>query len=139
MCFSVLIIDDSKMDRFISETVIEKTSFARHVVSYSTVADGLNYLQSLISAPEKLPQVIFLDVNLPAMDGFDFLDNFLKLSEDVQKRCTVFMVSATSSVANLERIKEYPVVRKFFNKPLTPEILKDVHVYMIKQPIFQHK
>ena len=130
MCLSVLIIDDSGMDRFLSETVIKKNYFARHIVSHSSVPEGLNYLQSLVHVPEKLPQVIFLDINMPHMDGFDFLDHFLKFSEEVQKRCTIFMISGTNSIKEMERIKKYPVVRKFFNKPLTHDILNDIHACM---------
>jgi len=127
---SALIIDDSKLDRMMSAAVIKKNLFAKQIVSCHSVSEGLTYLQSLIREPESLPEVIFLDVNMPGMDGFDFLDSFLKFPLEVQKSCTIFMVSATNSLEELERIKTYKVVRKFYNKPLTFDILKNIRACM---------
>ena len=125
------------MDRYLSETVIKKDQFAAHIVSCSSVDEGLDYLHSLEDVPDKLPEIIFLDVNMPVMDGFDFINNFLKLPETIQKHCTIFMISATNSPDDFERIKTYPVVRKFFEKPLTTDILNDIRARMA--PLAHHK
>ncbi len=130
MYSSVLIVDDSNIDRFISETVIRKDGFAARIISYNAVDKGLEYLQSHADNPEELPEIIFLDVNMPVMDGFDFLNNFLNLPESIQKHCTIFMISATNSVDDFERIKSYPIVRKFFEKPLSIETLNAIKIYM---------
>ncbi len=132
---NVLIVDDSSMDRRLSELVIERSLFAGQITSCSSVLEGLCYLQSLIESPEQLPSVIFLDVNMPILDGFDFLDNFLKFPYYVQQHCAVFMLSATNSPDELERIKTYPVVRKFYRKPLNVGILDNIHEHIEKQKV----
>jgi CheY-like chemotaxis protein len=122
----VVIVDDGKMDRIISSTVIKRDLFAEEISDFGSAIDALNYLHSLINTPDKFPPVIFLDVNMPGMDGFDFLDAFRKFPESVQKLCTVIMISATQSVDDLKRIHTYPSVQWFFNKPLTDKMLHKV-------------
>jgi len=132
MPLSVLIIDDSNIDRLLTEKVIQGDMFAAEVVSCGSVREGLTHLLSRSSAFEKMPDVILLDVNMPMLDGFDFLDSFMKFPEEMQRQSAIFMLSATNSQAELERIARYPIVRRFFNKPLTSDILNDIRAEMEK-------
>jgi CheY-like chemotaxis protein len=135
MSFDVLIIDDSNMDRILSEEIIKNDMFSSHITSCSSVREGLSYLLSVTSHSEKLPDVILLDINMPMLDGFDFLDSFLRFPEEVRRQCTIFMISATNSPAELRRITTYPIVRKFFTKPLTSETLNIIRTELEKQRI----
>lgn len=127
---NVLIIDDSDFQRVLSEAIIRKHSFANSIVSVDSVLNGINYLKSLIQQPENLPAVIFLDVNMPEYDGFDFLDHYLQFPEEIQKRCSIFMISATNSEEDMKRLEMYPIVRKFFHKPLSEDILDYIRAYI---------
>ena len=127
---NVIVIDDSEIDRFISRSVIKRNNFALSCIAFATVEDGLAYLRTLINLSEPFPEIIFLDVNMPEMDGFDFLDNYLKLPPDIQTTSNIFMISATNSESDYARIKTYSIVRKLFSKPLTPSILNEVKHYL---------
>ena len=131
MGLRVFIIDDSNIERIISETVVRQYGIADDVLTCGSANEGLGYLRTLTAYPEKLPDIILLDLNMPVRDGFDFLDDFLHLPESIQQHCTIFMVSATRSKKDFERIKEYPVIRKFFAKPLSQKALNDIHDYMV--------
>ncbi len=123
---TVMVVDDSRLDRHITGTVIKKNLFAEEIVEFSAVASALDYLYLIIDQPEIFPKFIFLDINMPELDGFDFLDGYLKLPQEVQERCTIIMISATNSKEDFRRINTYPVVHTFFNKPLSERILNDI-------------
>jgi CheY-like chemotaxis protein len=125
-----LIVDDNGMDRRVAAAVIQNNLFAEEVVCFSSAPSALAHLESLFALPAALPAFIFLDVDMPEMDGFDFLDAYLQFPEDIQKRSTIIIVSATNSEEKLERIQSYPIVSMFFEKPLSHKILNGIRSRM---------
>jgi len=126
----VMVVDDTDIDRLISVAFIKKNLFAEEVSAHSSVFAALRHLHALEKHPDSFPPVIFLDVNMPIMDGFAFLDNYLKLPDDLQRRSTIIMISATNSEEDFVRIHSYPIVRMFFQKPLSEAILNEIRTAM---------
>ena len=83
----VLLIDDNDIDNFINERMITTNHFGKQVVVKNSGDLALNYLKEHQSDPNTLPQIIFLDLNMPVMDGFAFLEEYDKLSDTVKKSC----------------------------------------------------
>lgn len=123
---SVLLIDDNEIDNFTNERLISKSNFASRVIIKDFAKDALEMLRN--SSPEELPQLIFLDVMMPVMDGFGFLEEFDKLSQDVKKKCKVVMLSSSESFKDLNRANKNIYVSKFLNKPLTEAVLKAINI-----------
>jgi CheY-like chemotaxis protein len=117
----VLIIDDSETDRYVAKRMIEKYKFSHEIVVQESATNALLYLQSIEITPEELPEFIFLDIRMPEMDGFGFLEEFKKLSDTTKAKCTIVMLSTSLDAEDLERAKSNPLVNRFVNKPLDKE------------------
>src|SRR5262245_33262074 len=87
----VMLIDDNEVDRYIGSRNITKYFFSEEVITKPSARSALDYLQSLAETPQLLPQLIFLDIRMPDLDGFGFLDAYAKLPETVQKNCIIMM------------------------------------------------
>ena len=85
----VMLVDDNDTDNFISKRIIEITNFATEVIVKSSGKSALDYLEENNDDAESLPEIIFLDINMPIVDGFVFLYEFEKFNDTVKDKCKV--------------------------------------------------
>ncbi|HLG35246.1 MAG TPA: response regulator [Bacteroidia bacterium] len=122
----VLLIDDNDMDNYISNHIISKNNLAEKISIKTSAMDALEYLNNLQANPKEFPNLIFLDIRMPAMDGFDFLEEFIKFPQAVNKQCDVVMLTSSSDQNDINRASQYPVVKKYLNKPLEISMLENL-------------
>ena len=122
----VMVIDDSDSDLYVAEHYLKKYFIAENVISFESAAEGLDYLMQNANLIEQLPSIIFLDIRMPVMDGFEFLDTYEKLPTSVHEHCTVIMLSSSADPRDHERIKNNSFVKKFISKPLDKEKLQEL-------------
>src|SRR5688572_7584490 len=121
----VLVIDDSRIDLYVAEQSIKKYSKAKEVVLKDSAHAGLEYLIfQFIYKPDKLPQVIFLDILMPDMDGFAFLTEYQKLPDEIHQRCKVVMLTSSEDPYDRKRASINPMVEGYICKPLGKESLQ---------------
>nr|WKN39426.1 response regulator [Tunicatimonas sp. TK19036] len=120
----VLLIDDNETDNFISRRVIELTQFAQRVIVKSSGRQALDYLQEHLQNPSELPDLIFLDINMPIMDGFMFLYEFETLPAEIQQKARVIILSSSEDRRDVDKIITNPAVIKYITKPLTQDDLE---------------
>jgi CheY-like chemotaxis protein len=125
---SVLLVDDSEIDNFVNKKLISKTQFAKETFEKLTARSALEFLQKESANHENLPDIIFLDIMMPIMDGFAFLNEFDKLPESVRKKCKIVMLSSSESFKDLNRANSNKYVKKFLNKPLNEKALQVLNV-----------
>ena len=122
----VMLVDDNDTDNFISKRIIEITKFASDVIIKNSGKSALEYLDEHRNNPEKLPNIIFLDINMPIVDGFVFLYEFEKFQDLVKNKCKVIILSSSDNKRDIDKIVNNDHVIKFITKPLTEAALDEV-------------
>lgn len=119
---AVMLIDDNDIDNFVNEKIIKSSQFANTVYTHTSVSSGLESLKNMEiikhSSPEIIPEIIFLDINLPILDGFQFLDEFEKFSEVLKSKIKIIILTSSISPNDLEKSKGYNSVIDYWYKPL---------------------
>ena len=118
----VLVIDDSIADRFIAQKILEKNHIADSIVLKPSGKEGLEYFISTIPL-QQMPDLIFLDIRMPVMDGIEFLEKFKDLPEFAKKSCKIYMLSSSDYIEDKKRAGQYPFVQGFISKPLSEKTL----------------
>jgi len=121
-----MLVDDNDTDNFISKRIIEITRFATRVEVKGSGKAALDYLRENQDTPENLPSLIFLDINMPIVDGFVFLYEFEKFSEVVRNKCKVIILSSSDNKRDIDKIVNNNHVIKFITKPLTEVALDEI-------------
>lgn len=129
---SVMLIDDNEIDNLINQKMIEACNFAEQIYTFSGAISALDFLKNIDKekgiSNEHIPDLIFLDINMPILDGFQFLDEFGKFSEKIKKHSKVLMVSSSISPRDIERASANNFVVKYVNKPLSVKSLDSIEV-----------
>ena len=124
---TVMLIDDSEIDNFINLKMLEGCSFADRIYVHTNGKSALEFLKNIERMGEKstelFPQVIFLDLMMPVMDGYQFFDEFEKMPDLLIRRTKVFILTTSLNPSDLGRSKKYKNIAGFVNKPLTQQLL----------------
>ena len=120
----VFIIDDDPIHQRIAQIMIVKHLIFDEYSSFLDASKALDYLESHCNTAEELPDVILLDLNMPGVDGWDFLNRYVALSSSINKDIKIFIVSSSVDEKDKLRAESYSNVKGFISKPLTPQILK---------------
>ena len=124
----VMLVDDNDTDNFISKRIIEITKFSGRVEVKSSGKSALEYLKENQNSPEEIPNLIFLDINMPIVDGFVFLYEFEKFTELVKSKCKVIILSSSDNKRDIDKIVNNDHVIKFITKPLTEISLEEIRL-----------
>lgn len=122
----VLLIDDNDIDNYVNNHIISKSLMAKKITIKNSALAALEYLQIIEEDGEEFPEMIFLDIKMPMMDGFEFLDELIKFSKVINNECSVVMLTSSGDQNDIDRAFQYAVVKKFLIKPLKKEILEDL-------------
>lgn len=121
-----MLIDDNDTDNFISKRIIELTQFADKVEAKNSGKGALEYLRQHQEDPSELPDLIFLDINMPIVDGFMFLYEFENLASAVRQKCKVVILSSSDNQRDINRLINNEHVIKYVTKPLTQNALEEI-------------
>ncbi|MCB0819157.1 MAG: response regulator [Bacteroidetes bacterium] len=116
----VLFVEDSPVDAFIHRKVITMSGLSNNMHHCTTGREALNFLGA-ISPGEPVPDLIFLDIRMPDLDGFEFLEQFERLPDRIKSAAKIVMLSSSIDESDLKKARSNPFVLAFVPKPLTIE------------------
>jgi response regulator RpfG family c-di-GMP phosphodiesterase len=117
-----MLVDDNEMDNFFHEYVLRKTGIADHIVTLESGEAAVAYLANPSSPPIDL---IFLDINMPGMSGFDFVEACQRLDRPAGQ-VIIVMLTSSPATEDIERANTYPEIRQYVTKPLSVEIAREI-------------
>jgi CheY-like chemotaxis protein len=120
----IVLIDDDFINNYINELTIKSLSISDSIVLLKNGNEGIIFLQKYFEEHKDLPELIFVDINMPVLDGFEFLDKFNKINH-TGKRPVFVMLTTSTDQRDIRRLKDLGI-KYFFNKPLTKEKLQEL-------------
>ncbi len=115
---SVLIVDDDQVYRFAATKTIEATGFAKSVEQCNNGLDALNFITHAVYSYSKLPDIIFLDINMPVMDGWEFLEAYTSIAPRLSGAIKIYIVSSSVDNNDILRSKQFKHVSGYVIKPV---------------------
>lgn len=122
----IMLIDDTPEDIYINNRIIEKYGNGNSVIKFSMGTEAMEFLKTNKDHPDAIPDIILIDIHMPQMNAFEFLDEYDQLPLELKMKSKVFVLSSTFNAADIQKMKANLHVKHFFEKPLTKESLNEI-------------
>jgi CheY-like chemotaxis protein len=126
----VMLVDDNEIDIFINQKVLEFNNFSSEIINIQAAQLGIDYLKN--SDIKDIPEVIFLDLNMPIVDGFRFLFEYDQMKHEVKEKSSIVVLTSSDNVRDKEKIAANKDVLAFISKPLTDKKLIEIRSLLNK-------
>ena len=127
MIKDIFLIDDDALVNFLNQEIIKDSHPDKQVRSFESATEALEVIKEMLNTSDsKLPQLILLDINMPVMDGWEFLDIFDQLPENKTKDCKIIMHTSSIDPRDIEKAKTYKAVVDYMTKPLNLQSLSKI-------------
>ncbi|MCH8902679.1 MAG: response regulator [Bacteroidetes bacterium] len=127
---TIMLLDDNEIDNFVNKKVLQNNNFAERIYTHTSSRSALEFLENLNSdddvTSELIPEIIFVDINMPIMDGLQFLEEFERNSEAIADKVKIVMLTTSINPQDIEKCANNPKIIKYINKPLTKEHLDGI-------------
>jgi two-component SAPR family response regulator len=120
---TVYLVDDNEVDLFVQKRFIEMKKFAGNIVTFSSPSKAL---ETLVRDPAQIPGILFLDLNMPVLNGFEFLERVRDASPDLFNNLRVVMLTSSNSQSDRDRALSFSNVIQYIPKPLTTQGLDEL-------------
>lgn len=125
---NVLVVDDNEADQLIARKIIQLTGFAKDVAVKNSKQSALDFLSDAGNSSRDLPDIIFLDINRPGIDGISFLHEFENLPDKVKENCKIIILSSTNNRQEISSSFNSTYVQQVLIKPLTVEAFSNLTI-----------
>lgn len=125
---NVLLVDDNEADQLIARKIIQLTGFAKDIAIKNTKQSALDFLANADFFSKALPDIIFLDINRPGVDGISFLHEFENLPDNIKENCKIIILSSENNREEVSDGFTSTYVQKVLIKPLTVEAFSNLNI-----------
>jgi len=123
---NICIIDDEHINHFFVKNIIKKINSEIKILSYLSGADAIQSLTQLMVSDDDMPDIILLDINMPVLSGWQFLDEFIKSKKQTDKKIAIYILSSSADPADKKKAKTYEEVSGYLCKPIETHTLKKI-------------
>jgi len=124
--FNICIVDDDDIYQYTVIKTLKSIDLDKNIIVFSDGEEALNFFLENINKEEELPDVVFLDINMPIMDGFQFMEEYAKIKPRVGKKINIYMVSSSVDPVDIERANNISDISDYIIKPIKPGELKSI-------------
>jgi CheY-like chemotaxis protein len=121
---NLLVIDDDDINIFIIKKIVEKTGLAIEMIARNNGQQAIDYLKETISQNKPLPRLVLIDINMPVMNGWEFIEAYEELN--IEQKVDMYILSSSVYENDIEKTKGYKAVKGFISKPLSMERLTEL-------------
>jgi CheY-like chemotaxis protein len=118
-----MLIDDDEDDNFFHQLVAQESGISESIKVAESAQDALDIIRNL----EDLPELIFLDINMPKMNGWEFIEEYARLKLNNNMRAVIIMLTTSMNPVDLEKSKKSPYIAAFKTKPLNAKMLTEIY------------
>ncbi len=122
----ILLVDDDEINNFLSNELITLYQQNVAIESILYVDEALDHLSEKIKNKQPLPDIILVDINMPHLNGWDFLDAYEKMEAEAIKNVKVYLYTSSIYYKDLEKVRNYKTVIKLISKPFTDEVIGEI-------------
>jgi len=122
----IILVDDDEIVRYLTKRVIESTNLVEVVKVFSNATDAIAFLKNNAGNLGNLPEIILLDINMPIIDGWGFIEEYIKLKPKLGQKMALFLLSSSICPADLKRAKNLSDVSDYIVKPMSADKLQRV-------------
>ncbi len=126
---NIMLIDDDDIFNMLSGIALKKVFNDLNLLVFTSANAAIDYFEENIGEQDKIPEVIFLDINMPVMNGFEFLDHISNFPVEVLNRIKVVMLTSSMYETDKDKSLAYPLVKHYLEKPLTIQKVNDLKLY----------
>lgn len=120
----IAIVDDDSIFQFTTKVKIEKLQLASSIEIFNDGDEIYKHLQEV--GKEDWPDIVLLDINMPIVDGWDFLELYRDLSPELHKHISIFMLSSSINPVDVDKANENEFVKEYVTKPIKDEVLSSI-------------
>jgi len=122
----VMLVDDNDTDNFLSKKIMEHVNFSENILIKNTGKSALEYLHQNQNDLDKIPDIIFLDINMPIVDGFVFLYEYENFPPQLHEKIKVVVLSSSNNKRDINQFLNNRFVHQFISKPLSEKALMEL-------------
>jgi CheY-like chemotaxis protein len=122
----IAVVDDDSVYQFTASRTLQATHLANQILQFQNGKEAIAFLKNGVTDGQRLPDIIFLDINMPITDGWAFLEEFHQLKANLGKEIKIYMVSSSIDPRDRNRARNYPEVTDYMEKPISMSKFSEV-------------